>query len=47
MSFFKVSILVCLMGLFLSACGEEGVFGNNKGPKKPDWANQSSEQFFK
>jgi len=45
MSFFKTAIFLCLISLFLTACGD-GVFGNNKGPKKPGWANQSSEKLF-
>jgi hypothetical protein len=46
MTFFKNFIFLCLIGSFLTACGDQGVFGNNKGPKKPDWANQSSEKLF-
>ncbi len=44
MSVFKNIIALALIGLFLTACGDEGAFGNNKGPKKP--ANQSSETLF-
>jgi hypothetical protein len=39
-------IALALISLFLSACGEEGAFGNNKGPKKPEWANQSQQGLF-
>lgn len=46
MSVLKTSVFLCLIGLFLTACGDGSVFGNNKGPKKPDWANQSSERLF-
>lgn len=46
MSFYKNLVALALIGLFLTACSNEGVFGNNKGPKKPDWANQSSERLF-
>jgi len=41
MSLLKNFIVLCLVGLFLTACGDGGgVFGNNSGPKKPAWANQ-------
>lgn len=46
MSLFKTSILLCLVSLLLTACGDDGVFGNNKGPKKPEWASQSADRLF-
>jgi hypothetical protein len=46
MSLLKKMIVLCLLGIFLTACGEGGVFGNNPGPKKPAWANQTPEKFF-
>ena len=46
MSLFKNLVALCLIGFFLTACGEGGLFGNTPGPKKPAWANQSPEKFF-
>lgn len=43
MSLVKNIILLCLIGAFLSACGDGGLFGNTPGPKKPAWASQSPE----
>ncbi len=41
MSLSKKIMAICIIGFFLSACGDGGgVFGNNSGPKKPAWANQ-------
>jgi len=41
MSLSKKIMAICIIGFFLSACGDGGsVFGNNAGPKKPAWANQ-------
>ncbi|MDD5037421.1 MAG: hypothetical protein PHE55_22065 [Methylococcaceae bacterium] len=46
MSDCKNFALLCLLGLLLTACGGEGPFGNNEGPKKPSWANQSPVKLF-
>lgn len=41
MSLLKNVIVLCLVGFFLTACGDNGgLFGNTPGPKKPAWANQ-------
>jgi hypothetical protein len=45
MSLIKNVIFLCLIGSFLTACGEGG-FSNNPGPKKPQWANQAPAKFF-
>jgi hypothetical protein len=46
MSRLNKMIVLCLLGIFLTACGDGGVFGNNRGPKKPAWANQTPEKFY-
>ncbi len=46
MSLAKNFILLCLIGVFLTACGEGGLFGNNPGPKKPAWASQATEKLL-
>ena len=46
MSLSKKIMAICIIGFFLSACGD-GVFGNNAGPKKPAWANQMPGKLIK
>jgi len=46
MSLLKNFIMLCLIGYFLTACGDGGLFGNTPGPKKPGWANQTPDKLI-
>jgi hypothetical protein len=39
MKIFKFAAILGVLLVFLAGCGKEGPFGNNPGPKKPQWAN--------
>ena len=47
MSLLKNLVVLCLIGFFLTACGDGGLFGNTPGPKKPAWASQTADQLIK
>ncbi len=47
MSMLKNLVVLCLIGFFLTACGDGGLFGNTPGPKKPAWASQAADQLLK